>query len=167
MPPQSYFYICAAATCTKDKVTQKWVQTPRANDYYFDNSFRGTETWKPWLYVAAKNNSMLGQYKTHLLHRLAGIRLDPPPPPPPPGFRCKTVFPIIEFNKINIWLLVYPKIYLAIYRPLGILRKKIDKSTCKIFTFGHRSERVQTPKNFFYFFSVEFYCGHFNPISDE
>ena len=74
----------------------------------------------------------------------------------------------LAIQKNNIWSLVYLKIFLAIYRPLGILRKKIDKSTCKIFTFGHRSERVQTPRNIFYFFlSVEFYCGHFKPIRDE
>jgi hypothetical protein len=27
---------------------------------------------------------------------------------------------------------------LALYRPLGILRIKIDKSTCQLVTFGHR-----------------------------
>ncbi len=55
----------------------------------------------------------------------------------------------LAIQKSNIWSSVYLNIHLAIYRPLGILRKKIDKSTCQFFTFGHRSERVQAPKNFF------------------
>ena len=61
----------------------------------------------------------------------------------------------LAIQKINIWSSVYLKKYLALYRPIWNLRKKIEKLTCKFFTFGNRSERVQTPKNFFYFFLVQ------------
>jgi hypothetical protein len=66
-----------------------------------------------------------------------------------------------------MWPWMYLKKYLALYRPLRVLRKKstsrpVDWSRLAIVQKGSRHAKI-----IFIFFSLEFNWDHFKPIPDE